>query len=248
MKLSILATAVAVVVFAGCSSSPKNNVERNEAAIDPGPQTTISSQRLATTFARQGIKIEWRCEGTSRNPSQPPRDCDKGEIMSIEVTAYATSNGNSESNRETAFRVAEIKAKAKLRHFIHEDITSTRSVNTLVRNVEKASDRMRNRIRTNDEIEMSDEEALRILNNEKQGAQQVQRNDDVESGDNVARRMNANNTVRTFVENVRQQAQGILIGVRVVDERIVDRQTVSSTIRWDQHSDGFARQLRRKFQ
>lgn len=248
MKFRTLAVAGAVAIFAGCSSSPKNNVERNEAAIDPGPQTTIASQRLATTFARQGIKIEWRCEGTSRNPQQPPKNCDKGEIMSIEVTAYATSNGNTENNRETAFRVAELKAKAKLRHFIHEDITSTRSVNTLVRNVEKASDRMRNRIRTNDEVEMTDEEALRILNDETREARAVQRDDGVEPGDNVARRMNANNTVRTFVENVRQQAQGILIGVRVIDERIVDRQTVSSTIRWDQHSDGFARQLRQRFQ
>lgn len=248
MKFRTLIVVSAVAILAGCGSKPKTNTDRNEAAIDPGPQTTIASQRLTTTFARQGIKIEWRCEGTSKNPNQPPKDCEKGEIMAIEVTAYATSNGNTESNRETAFKIAEMKAKAKLRHYIHEDITSSRSVNTLVRNVEKASDRMRNRIRTNDEIEMSDEEALRLLNDETREARVSQRNSDAEPGDNVARRMNANTTVRTFVENVRQQAQGILIGVRVVDERVVDRQTVSSTIRWDQHSDAFARQLRRRFQ
>ena len=37
--------------------------------------------------------------------------CNKTDIKGIEVTAYAPSFGNSENNRETAFKVAEMKAK-----------------------------------------------------------------------------------------------------------------------------------------
>jgi hypothetical protein len=43
--------------------------------------------------------------------------------------------------------------------------------------------------------------------------------------------------VQTLTETVRINAAGILRGVRSIDEKIVDRQTVQVTIRWDKDSE-----------
>lgn len=214
MKKTILVLACFAIV--GCSST-KNMVESPSI-------TAIGNQKLATTFKRQGIKIEWDCSWYNRitNPS-----CSNASIKSIEVTAYATSNGNSENNRETAFKVAEIHAKAKLRHFIQEEVYSTNTVNTLTKNIEKANDRIKNRITNSEEVSMSDDEANKDTN--------------------WAIRENSNNIARTVVETVRKSAQGILRGVYVADQSIVDRQTVGVTIRWDSQSASASTQLRKAF-
>jgi hypothetical protein len=153
--------------------------------------------------------------------------CVKGDFKAIEVTAYATSNGNSENNRETAFNVAEMKAKAKLRHFIYEDVQSTSVTNTFSKNIEKANDRIKSKINAGEEVSMSDDEASKDTN--------------------FAIRENTNDIVRTVTENVRVSASGILKGVYIKDEKIVDRQTVGVTIRWDKDSDKSSGQLQKIF-
>ena len=60
-------------------------------------------------------------------------------------------------------------------------------------------------------------------------------------------RENANDTTRSVTETIRVNAQGILKGVRVVDEKIVDRQTVQVTIRWDRGSESGSKALRKVF-
>lgn len=214
MKKTAIILACAAIV--GCSSAPKT--------VEAPIATAIGNQKLATTFKRQGIKIEWDCSWTNRitNPT-----CSDANIKSIEVTAYAPSNGNTETNRETAFKVAEIHAKAKLRHFIQEEVYSTNTVNTLTKNIEKANDRIKNRITNNEEVSMSDDEASKDTN--------------------WAIRENSNSTARTVVETVRKSAQGILRGVYVTDQSIVDRQTVGVTIRWDAQSNSASMQLRKAF-
>ena len=104
MKLTLLALAT-VVALAGCATK--------QASIEPGQITAINSQKLTTGFKRQGIKLEWSCKWFT---GVTDTTCVKGDITAIEVSAYATSNGNSENNREIAFMVAGDKAKAKLRH------------------------------------------------------------------------------------------------------------------------------------
>ena len=64
---------------------------------------------------------------------------------------------------------------------------------------------------------------------------------------NVAVRENANDIVRTVTETIRVNAQGILQGMRVVDEKVVDRQTVQVTIRWDKESEKASDYFRAKF-
>lgn len=193
------------------------------ATVEQPAVTAISSQSLTSTFKRQGIKMEWECAwGTGWSE----RTCVKGDIKSIEVTGYATSNGNSETTRELAFRIAEVSAKAKLRHFIQEDIYSSRVINTLSKNIEKANDRIKTKV-DGETVSMSDDEAQKDTN--------------------WAVRENANNISRTVIETVRANAQGILTGVYVTDSKIVDKQTVAVTIRWDQASQGFSKSLRKQF-
>jgi hypothetical protein len=190
---------------------------------DPSPVSAIGGQKLTSNFKRKGIKIEWECffcTGFSE------KTCVKGDFKSIEVTSYATSNGNSEVNREVAFRVGAAKAKAKLRHFIHEDVTSSSTINTLSKNVEKANDRVKQRI-SGEEVEMSDTDA--------------------DNETNWSVRENSNDIARSVSETIRINASGILRGVFVVDEKIVDRQTVAVTIRWDKDSEKAGKYLQRSF-
>ncbi len=213
-KLSALSL---VFALAACSTT-------KSPSIDSGQVTAINAQKLSTNFKRKGVKIEWDCAwGTGIFDAT----CVKGDIKAIEVTAYATSNGNSENNRETAFKVAEMKAKAKLRHFISEEVYSTSVQNVMTKNVEKANDRIKNRIKTDEEVSMSDEDAAKDTN--------------------FAIRENSNDTVRTVTESIRTQASGILKGIQVHDEIVVDRQTVAVTIRWDKDSEASANYFSKKF-
>jgi hypothetical protein len=211
-KLAVIAMAS---ILAACSTTKPAGTETT------GPMTPINAQHLNTTFKRQGVKIEWDCSWYQSNNS-----CENGDIKSIEVTAYAPSYGNSEGDRENAFTVAEIRAKAKLRHFIYEDVNSQRTVHTLAKNVEKANDKLRGKVSA-DEVAITD--------------------DDADKEANTTVRTNANDTARTLTETIRVQAQGILKGVYVKDEQIVDRQTVQVTIRWDKSSENASTYFQKKF-
>ncbi len=171
--------------------------------------------------------MEWECVFGTGMFGMTDTVCSKGNIRAIEVTDYAASYGNSEVQREQAFRVAEMKAKARLRHFINEDVNSSQVKSTLGRNVEKANDRIKQRISANEEVVMSDTEA------------------DKET--NWAVRENTTNTVQTMTETVRVNAAGILRGLYVKEANIVDRQTVQVTLRWDKDSERASDYFRNRF-
>ena len=120
-----------------------------------------------------------------------------------------------------------MNAKAKLRHFIHEDVYSTNTIKTLTKNVEKANDKIKQRISNTEEVSMSDDEANKDTN--------------------FAVRENTNDIVRGLTEEVRTHAEGILRGVHIMDEDIVDKQTVKVVIRWDKDSDRASNILNSKF-
>lgn len=210
MKRVLLVTAIALALSA-CSSVSLNKAD------NPGSMTPIQSQKLSSNFTRKGIKLEYDCAFGTGMFGVTDAMCSKTDIKAIEVTAYAPSYGNSENNRENAFRVAEMRAKAKLRHFINEEVSSTQVKTVIAKNIEKANDRIKQRISANEEVSMTDDEATKETN--------------------FAIRENTNDTVQTLTETVRVNAAGILRGVRAVDERIVDRQTVQVTIRWDKDSE-----------
>ena len=214
MKRVLLVTAIALALGA-CSSTKSTNK-----AEDPGSMTPIYAQKLSSNFKRKGIKLEFDCGTISSWTS----GCNKAEPTGIEVTAYAASYGNSEVNREQAFRVAEMNAKAKLRKFIHEDVATSETKQVLTKNIEKANDRIKQRINANEEVNMTDDEATKETN--------------------WAVRENTNETVQNLTETIRVNAAGILRGVYVKDEVIVDRQTVQVTIRWDKQSEGASQYFR----
>jgi hypothetical protein len=220
MTLKFLTLAV-VISLAACSTT------KPSPSIDGGQITAINAQKLTTNFKRKGVKIEWECAWGTGMLGLSESMCIKGAIKAVEVTAYATSNGNSENNRETAFKVAEMKAKGKLRQFIKEDVNSSSVQHAMAKNVEKANDRIKNRIKTDEDVEMSEEEAAKDTN--------------------FAIRENSNDTVRTLTENIRTEASGILRGIQVHEEAVVDRQTVSVTLRWDKESESAAAYFNKKF-
>lgn len=237
MKFKICAIAAAIIL-AGCASKPTNETATGPKLQSPsqhsntekvGSPTTIEpviNQRLSTNFQRRGIKVEWDCKKINKNTG----DCDVSATRSIEVTAYAPSFGNTENNRERAFTVAEMNAKGKLRHFIQEDISSTRVVNTFTRNLEKARDIIQSNGNNSEDVQFSEDEQSKSDN-----------------GKTNLVRENMNKTVQVLTESIHANAQGILRGVYVVDSKVVDRQTVSVTIRWDARSDDVANTLRRQF-
>lgn len=220
MKQVILVTAVALILGA-CSSTKPGSAEPS------GSVTPVYAQKLSTNFTRKGIKMEWECAWGTGAFGLTDAVCSKGAIKAIEVTDYAPSFGNSEVNREQAFRVAEMRAKARLRQFIQEDVNTTQVKTTLSKNVEKANDRIKQRISANEQVDMSDDEATRETN--------------------WAVRENTNETVQTVTETVRVNAGGILRGLYIKDAVIVDRQTVQVTLRWDKDSEKASEYFRNRF-
>ncbi len=121
------------------------------------------------------------------------------------------------------------RARAQVAHFMKEEVTSTRVQNTLAKNVEKASDRMKSRTTTGEVVAMSDSDA--------------------EKDTNHSVRENSNDTAYQLSENIRVNATARLRGFRVKDdgEQVTGPQEVSVTIRWDKKSENASNQLIKKF-
>lgn len=218
MKRSLIVLA-SVLMLAACGTTKKADT------VEAPEINAITAQKLTSNFKRRGVKIEYNCSFGTGMFGMTDAFCSKTDLKSIEVSAYAPSYGNTEVLREIAFKQAEDQAKAKLVRFLREDISTSTVTKTISKNIEKANDRVKQRINNAEEVEMSEEDASKDTN--------------------YAIRENTNNTTRDFVEVVRSQAAGILKGVYVKDERIVDRQSVEVTIRWDKDSQRSARDIRR---
>jgi hypothetical protein len=208
--MKLLAIVLVTISLVGCSTT-----KRGEGEFDP-----IRSQKLSTSFKQDTIKIETDCAWYSLNKS----NC---EITSIEAIGTASTNGNTESNRRTALIRAGDRARAQVRHFIQEDVSSSRVTNTLAKNVEKASDRIKSRTSIGEVVAMSDSDA--------------------EKETNHSVRENSNDTAYQLQETIRVNSSGILRGFKVIKQEITGPQEVAVTIRWDKESDRTANQLRKKF-
>ena len=212
-----MAVVVALLASVYGCGTARPNATIEAPKIDP-----LSTQALNTNFVGQGIKIEWDCKYFS---GITEATCIKGDIKSIEATGYAPSFGNSEAMRDNVFEVAEMRALDRLVRFVKQDVSSQRTVSTMAKNWEVAKDRIKQRIEG--EVSMNDTDA------DKQS--------------NVAVRENTNDAVRNVVSTIRNNAQGIIRGARPINQKIVDRQTVSVTIRWDRYSADAVINIQKKY-
>ena len=224
MEFSVKHTLISLAIVTSLGLVACSSTQSPVGGLDGGQITPINAQKLSSNFSRKGIKIEWNCNWPTGLFNAT---CSKGDIKSIEVTAYAPSYGNSEVNRENAYRVAELTANRKLIEFLQKDVASSSVVKTLTKNVEKAQDRIKNRIRADEEVAMSDEDAAKDTN--------------------YAVRENTNETVRTLSESIRNNAEGKLKGAMLKEADIVDRQTVRVVIRWDKDSERASSYMRKRF-
>lgn len=204
MKLKLATIAIAIALT-GCAST------KNEG------EGAVKTQKLSTSFAAEKIKIETSCTWHVFKPNE----CD---VVAIESTATATSFGNTANNRKTALTVAEMRANSHVAEFISKDISTTRVTNTIAKNLEKASDKVKSGNSDNKTVEMSDKEAATL-----------------------SLRENNNETVHTLTETIRTNSQAILKGFVKINEEVVGNQEVSVTIRWDKNSERAAETLRKKF-
>jgi hypothetical protein len=203
-------TVLAIVALTACSTTKRGEGEFEQ----------IRNQKLSTSFKQDTIRIETDCAWYTLNKS----NC---EIIAIESVGTASANGNTESNRRTALIRAGDRARAGVRHFIQEDVSSTRVQNTIAKNIEKANDRMKSRTTTGEVVSMSDTDA--------------------EKDTNHSIRENSNDTAYQLNETIRVNAQGILRGFKVIKQEVTGAQEVSVTIRWDKESEQVNNQMRKKF-
>jgi len=203
MKYKLALMAALLTTVYGCSTARPNGV------IEAPKVTPLASQELNTSFVGQGIKIEWDCKYFT---GMFDATCIRSNIKAIEVTGYAPTFGNSEAMRENAFDVAHDRALERLIRFVRQDISSQRVTQTMAKNLEVAKDRIKQRIE-GEAVAMSDK--------------------DVDKESNFSVRENTNDAVRNVVSTIRTNAQGIIRGARPINQRVVDRQTVSVTIRWE---------------
>jgi hypothetical protein len=190
----------------------------------PVSVTAIQEQRLSTNFRKEGIKIDWTMTG---------------ELKSVEVTGYAPAAGNTEFEHDNAFDAAELDAKAKLVRFLREGITSSRVANTMSKNVEKAHDKTRNKIKggEDDVVAMSDVEAAAPVAKDKDAGE-----------NNIAIRENINQTTRTVIKKISEESNSILGGVFIKDTDIMSGgRMVKVVIRWDRDSQKAVETLRKNF-
>jgi hypothetical protein len=209
MKSKFIIAVLASASLIGCSSV--------KMAENEGP---IRSQKLATTFTQEGVTIETDCAWYKFGKT----DCD---IIAIESRATTDTNGSSTANRNTALTRASLKAKANVRHFLDEKVTSNRVNTTIAKNIEKAADKTKTSGNQSGVVSMTDKEA------------------DADSNSSV--RDNSNETAHQVTETVRANAEGILRGFRVVKQEVTGSQEVAVTIRWDLNNDRAAAQLRKRF-
>jgi hypothetical protein len=198
-----LTCIAALAILAGCSST-KTTVN---------PDEPIRNQKLSTNFTEDNVKIETTCAWYKPWKS----DCD---ILAIEATATAWTNGASSVQVNEGRKVAKSQAMANVSHFINTQVTSSRVTNTIAKHVEKAKDEMKS-----GESEMTDKEAKAI---------------------NTAVRENSNDTARTVTSTIRENSEAILRGFRTVKEEKVGQQEVAVTIRWDKESEKAANELRKR--
>ena len=225
MKRNILAAAVAMALT-GCATI--ENLTRPGTAvgpgtnINPGNQQAISEQRLTSDFKREGVRVTYT---------------QKGELEAVEATGFAPVWGNSENARREAFRVAEMEAKKAMNDFINQEtITSSKSLEIISRNLEKARDNKTNNFTSNRQstITSSDDEVNSEGTGNDTDGTGTSNKADGNKTENVAIRNDALRIASNTRTEIRIQNKGILSGLQLKETEVLNNgRTVRATYRWD---------------
>ncbi len=202
MKLKLTAIALALTLSA-CSSMKGSS--------------PIADQKLATSFVSERIKIETKCSWFGMGS-----DC---KLVAIEATGTAVSFGSTANNRRNALKRAEMQANASVSEFLSKEVSSTRVSNTIAKNIEKASDKVKSGNADAATVEMTDQEAK-----------------------SISLRENQNDTVVQLTETIRTSSRAILKGFVKIKEEVVGDQEVAVTIRWDADFEAARNSLAKRMQ
>jgi hypothetical protein len=203
MKLKL--TAVSIVILLSACSTTKSV----DGANSSGP---ITSQKLSTSFVSERIKVETKCDWWGLG-----KDC---KIVAIESTGTAPTFGATTANRKNALTIAEMRANGNVSEFLNKEISTSRVNNTIAKNIEKATDKVKSGNADDKPVELTDKEA-----------------------NNISLRENTNDTVVQLTETIRTNSSAILKGFIKTKEEVIGPQEVSVTIRWDLDSELARNQL-----
>jgi len=170
---------------------------------------TVREEELSTDFVAEGVKVSSKgCGAVSKLLG---RQC---VILAIESTSTAPSNGGTTVNRKNAMDAACSYAISNVRHWMGEQVNSSRSVT-----------------RTGNSTEVS--QSKESQNSSKQvGASES------------SNRENANDTVTEVTNTVRRQSSGFMEGWQPIKQDVIGAQEVSCTMGWSRKNTDLMKQAR----
>lgn len=168
---------------------------------------TVREEELSTDFVAEGVKVS--SKGCSAVSKLLGRQC---VILAIESTSTAPSNGGTTVNRKNAMDAACSYAISNVRHWMGEQVNSSRSVT-----------------RTGNSTEVS--QSKESQNSSKQvGASES------------SNRENANDTVTEVTNTVRRQSSGFMQGWQPIKQDVIGAQEVSCTMGWSRKNTDLMKQ------
>ena len=170
---------------------------------------TVREEELSTSFVAEGIKIT--SSGCGAVSKLLGRKC---EILAIESTSVAPSNGGTTNNRKNAMDAACGYAIANVRHWMGQRVDSTRTVERVGKSTEIS------------------------------GSQESQNSDRNVGASESSVRSNDNDTTVIVTNTVRQNASGFMEGWQPVNQEVVGKQEVSCTMGWSKNNTELMKQAR----
>ena len=176
----------------------------NQAKVD-----TVREEELSTDFVAEGIKVTSKGCGTISK--MIGRQC---QILAIQSTSVAPSNGGTTNNRKNAMDAACGYALANVRHWMGQRVDSSRTVQ-----------------RTGTSTEIS-------------GSKESQNSDKDVGAAQSSDRENLNDTKIVVTNTVRQSASGYMEGWQPIEQEVVGAQEVSCTMGWNRRNTDLMKQAR----
>lgn len=194
MNKSLIVIGVALSLGA-CASKP--------------PRVDTVREEVLTESVAEGLKVT--STGCGAMSKLIGRQC---QILAIESTSVAPSNGGTTVNRKNAMDAACSYALANVRHWMGERVDSTRTVR-----------------RSGNSTEIS------------QSKESQNSSTDIGASES-SNRENANDTSTEVVNTVRRNASGFMEGWQPIKQEVVGAQEVSCTMGWSRKNTDLMKQAR----